>query len=148
MRPSARQLIEGIAESLRTRVAPLVADDAWAASELRSIDALLAHLAVRVEQEALCLRADNADLRDVLRGLAADVDGLHEIVDPVLDEPEPDVLIALHAQNVIYRTVLERVIHVLHAGDHPQLASVHAYLVRATEREAQIYEPLTTGPMF
>jgi hypothetical protein len=155
MRPSARQLTEGIAESLRTRIAPLVADDAWAASELRSIDALLAHLASRVEGEAACLYADNADIRDVLARLVAEVDGLHELVDPVLDEPEggpADVSLpttdALHASNLAYRSALERVIHVLHAGDHPQLALVRAYLVRAAGRERDVYEPLTTRPMF
>jgi hypothetical protein len=151
MRPSARQLIEGIAESLRTRVAPLVADDAWAASELRSIDALLAHLAVRVELEAACLHADNADVRDVLERLVADVDGLRGIVGPVLDEPDAGTMPtteALHARNLAYRTALERVIHVLHVGDAPQLEMVRAYLVRATERERDIYEPLTTRPMF
>jgi hypothetical protein len=151
MRPSARELIEGIALSLRTRVAPLVADDAWAASELRSIDALLAHLAVRVEREAACLHADNADVRDVLGRLVAEVDGLHAIVDPVLEDPDADGMPttdALHARNVAYRTAMERVIHVLHAGDHPQLDIARAYLVRATERERDIYEPLTTRPMF
>jgi hypothetical protein len=155
MRPSARELIDGIAESLRTRIAPLVADDAWAASELRSIDALLAHLAVRVELEAACLHADNADVRDVLERLVTDVDGGRDIVGPVLDEPDAGTYVgnvptteALHARNLAYHTALERVIHVLHADGHPQLDMVREYLVRATERERDIYEPLTARPMF
>jgi hypothetical protein len=106
---------------------------------------------VRVELEATCLPADNADVRDVLERLVTEVAGLRGIVGPVLDEPDAAIALtteALHARNLAYRTALESVIHVLHAGGHPQLEMVRAYLVRASERERDIYDPLTTGPMF
>ena len=42
MRPTTPELVEAIATVLRERIAPLLADQPWPASELRTIDALLA----------------------------------------------------------------------------------------------------------
>ena len=68
MTPTSTELILAIAEALRTRIAPLVADRPWPASELRSIDALLTHLAARVEhlQSATRFRFEAAEAYEAL----------------------------------------------------------------------------------
>ena len=71
MRPTASELLVRIAERLRTEIAPLVADQPWPASELRSIDALLAYVVARLDHEVEVLTADNAELRELLGALAA-----------------------------------------------------------------------------
>lgn len=135
MNPTSRELIDAIAETLRTRIAPLLADQPWPASELRTIDALLAHLAARVEHERDVLLADDADLDTLLAELHAA--GIEVDVDVTSDD------------NLARRAALERAIHLVHDGDHAeQVASIRAYLVRAAARDALVYGPLSGRPLF
>ena len=60
VRPTTRELVDGIANALERQVSPVV-QDKWAASVLRSAVQLLRHVAVRVEDEARLLVEDNAD---------------------------------------------------------------------------------------
>ena len=130
MQPTSRELIDGIAAALRTRIAPLVADQPWPASYLRSIDTLLAHLAERVEHEHSVLVEDNADLRALLAVLA----GAEVAVGIDVVAPEPETVGALHAGNLARRAALESAIHRIHDGAHPQQVDlVRSYLVRARQ---------------
>ena len=58
MRPSAKEIIDGVSWALDNQVAPVI-DDKKAASSLRSIKGLLNHLSVRVEMEGHILNDDN-----------------------------------------------------------------------------------------
>jgi hypothetical protein len=138
--PSAGELIEAIADTLRNHIAPLVADQPWPASELRTIDALLAHLAQRVRHEDELLREDNADLDVLLAELTAAGVPISIVVDA--DAP-------LAEANLARRGALEAAIHLIHAGPHAeQIASVRSYLVRAATRDRRIYQPLADRPLF
>lgn len=151
MRPTSRELIEGIAVTLRTRIAPLVADQPWPASYLRSIDTLLAHLAERVEHEHHVLVEDNADLSALLAHLAdADVAAAtgHVVDDHAADAASTSTT-ALHAANVAYQGALERAIHEIHAEQRGELQDVvRGYLRRAAERERRVYGAFVGRPTF
>jgi len=131
MVPSSVALIESIRQGLEQQVAPTVTDKV-ALSVLRSIDALLAHLAVRVEGEAGRLAADNADLREVL-GLVA------------VDEAGPSVaeLSARHAS--LLAVVDEALAAALASDDSVRLAEIDAYLARRLERETPLIFPAFAG---
>lgn len=135
--PSSHRLVVGVAAALRDRIAPLVANDPWAASELRSIDTVLALVAGRLEHEADVLAEDNDALRLLFAELAdggVDVVGGAEPLD-VGDDPV--------RANLAFRTALEATLHRLHDGAHDeQLAAVRHYLIGAAEREQRIYGAL------
>lgn len=140
MNPTSSELIAAIADALRTNIAPLVADQPWPASELRTIDALLAHLAARVQHEHDVLRADDQDLDALLAEL--DAAGV-----PISLAVTPDASWA--AGNLARRAALETAIHLIHDGAHSeQVASVRRYLVRAATRDRLIYQPLAEQPLF
>jgi hypothetical protein len=140
MEPSTSELVERIATALRERIAPLVADQPWPASELRSIDALLALVAARIEHEAEVVAADNADLEPLLTRLAdAGVDVGWQA--PGAGTPEE--------VNTAMRSALERAIHELHDGTHDaEVAAVRAYLVAAAHRQQLIYGALAGRRLF
>ena len=143
MEPSTAELVERIATALRERIAPLVADQPWPASELRSIDALLALVAARIEHEAEVVAADNADLEPLLTRLAeAGVDtGRQPFAGAGTGTPAE--------RNLAMRTALERAIHEIHDGAHDaEVAAVRAYLVAAAEREQLIYGSLAGRRLF
>ena len=141
MEPSTAELVERIATALRERIAPLVADQPWPASELRSIDALLALVAARVEHEADVVAADNADL-DVLLARLAEA-GVDTGGQPIVGAGTPQ------ERNLAMRSALERAIHEIHDGAHDaEVAAVRAYLVAAAEREQLIYGSLTGRRLF
>lgn len=137
--PSNRNLLVAVADALRTRIMPICAADAWASSELRSIDTVLAIVTARLEHEDDVVAEDNAELRPLLAGLrAAGVP-----VPTLMDEHDP------RAANLEMRTALEATLQVLHDGTHPdELASVRRYLVDATRREQRLYGPLTGRRLF
>ena len=152
MRPTSRELIEGIADALRARIAPLLADQAWPASYLRSIDTLLAHLADRVEHEHGVLAEDNDDLRALLTALV-DADVAASTARDVLDSEAPAPATAsttdLHAANVDYRAALERAIHEVHASGREDLVElVRAYLRREAVRDRRLYGAFQGRPPF
>jgi hypothetical protein len=141
MEPSTAELVERIATALRERIAPLVADQPWPASELRSIDALLALVAARIEHEADVVAADNADLERLLARLA----------EAGVDTGDPEDLTTGTAlqRNLAMRTALEQAIHQIHDGSHDAAVSaLRAYLATAAEREQLVYGALTGRRLF
>ncbi len=134
--------MERIATALRERIAPLVADQPWPASELRSIDALLALVAARIEHEADVVAADNADLERLLGRLAEAGVDVGDREDAGATGPRSSATCAM-------RTALERAIHLIHDGDHDaEVTAVRAYLVTAAEREQLVYGALTGRRLF
>jgi hypothetical protein len=124
--PSSRRLVAEVAAVLRDRIAPLVDDDPWAASELRSIDVVLTLVAARLEHEAAIVEADNGELEALLAGLRSA--GLADDV-PAAGANQQE-------RNLALRTALEASLHRLHAGHHAEhVAAVRRYLVAANERE-------------
>lgn len=141
MRPTTPELVEAIATVLRERIAPLLADQPWPASELRTIDALLALVGARVEHEAAVLAADNADLVPLLHELAA------AGVPVPACEPTPGA--SAHAWNVELRSALEAAIHHIHSGTHQaQVEAVRRYLIVAAQREQVLYAGMTGRRLF
>jgi gamma-glutamyl:cysteine ligase YbdK (ATP-grasp superfamily) len=143
MEPSTVELVERIATALRERIAPLVADQPWPASELRSIDALLALVVARIEHEAEVVAADNAELELLLARLAeAGIDtGGQPLAGAGTATPQE--------RNLAMRSALERAIREIHDGAHDtEVAAVRAYLVAAAEREQLIYGALTGRRLF
>jgi hypothetical protein len=139
--PSSQRLVVEVAAVLRDRIAPLVQDDPWAASELRSIDAVLALVAARLEHEAEVVAADNEALDALLAELRS------------AGVPVPDVAAAPDAtpaaRNLESRRALEASLHLVHDGEHPtQVASVRRYLVAATAREERIFGALAGRRLF
>ena len=168
MRPSAKELLDSIAEALDTRVAPTVTDP-WAASSLRSIRTLLSHLSVRVEEELTILAEGNADLREVLVAASDRLEGcatpshpsMRADLQAVLAEPsvrESGVLptvAALAEESAGLNEQLEWLVRVVHddqeaLGEELQvelLTAIRAFIARQLEREAPLYDALA-GPMF
>ena len=110
-----------------------------AASELRSIDTVLAIVTARLEHEDDVVADDNVELRPLLAGLRAA--GLP--MPTLLDEDDP------LSANLDMRTALEATLHALHDGTHPaELASVRPYLVAATRREQRLYGRLAGRRLF
>lgn len=145
MRPSSRQIIESIQWELDTRVGPEVQSD-WARSSLRSIAALLSHLAARVDLEAELLVADNADMRALL-GEVTPVLAPLEVVVP--DESHSHVLSELVGENEALREQIDRALRVLlERGPPDALTKVVAFLQRQLERERPLVAPAFTGPIF
>jgi hypothetical protein len=157
MRPSARQLIEGIDWSLQNRVAP-VTEDKWAASTLRSTHCLLQHLAVRVDQEGQLLHEDNADLRTVLGAVAARLTGApwareRSAVEAALARAWREAgayptVASMSDENESMRGVVDDLVSVLHGAAPDQravadgaLGDVDAYLARRREREQPLFMP-------
>ena len=169
MRPTSRELIDGIIEVLDERVAAVV-EDRWAASSLRSIRCLLVHLAARVCIEGQVLHDDNADLRAVL-ALAADrIDcstawpDLAEEIRNALDRAwrQPDAyptVESLAEENLFLRALVDRLLQQLLvnrvAADTPAdddlvdlLAEVRAYVRRQIAREQPMFMPAFAGSVF
>ena len=167
MRPSAKELLDSIAEALDTRVAPTVTDP-WAASSLRSIRTLLSHLSVRVDQELPILAEGNADLREVLGAARDRLEGcetpshpsMREDLEAVLAEPSVQdgalpTVAALEEESAALNGQFERLVCVVHddrasLGEelHGELlTAVRAFTARQLEREAPLYDALA-GPMF
>lgn len=160
MKPSARQLIEGIDWSLQQRVARAT-DDKWAASTLRSVHCLLLHLAARVELEGQLLFDDNRDARGALErvmGLlpatGAKLSAYRDEIAGVLarrwrDECAYPTVASMTDENDALRLVVDRLADVLHvdAALIPSdarvaaLAEVDGYIRRRLEREQPMFMP-------
>jgi len=161
MRPSSRELLEGIAVALERQVAPAV-QDKWAASVLRSAVQLLGHLGQRVEDEPRLLREDNADARKVLETLAASIAGggadaatLRDAVGDALAREEPEAwdtraLAACNesCQSAIELLVRHRDLLAQLTGDRAAQSELHGYLQRRLAREQHLYFPSLLGPPF
>jgi len=168
VRPSAKELLDSIAEALDTRVAPTVTDP-WAASSLRSIRTLLSHLSVRVEQELPILAEGNVDLRQVLAGVRDRLEGcdtpshasMRDDLEAVLAEPSAretgalPTVAALEEESAALNEQLERLVRVVHddraslgeAVHGELLTAIRDFFARQRERESPLYDALA-GPMF
>ena len=161
MRPTSAELIESISEALGQTVLPVVADDKWAASVVRSAMTLLAHLAKRIELEAPVLIADNDDAHAVLVEIYAGGPlpekyfDLQKRLKETLEgrtETAPFDVTALDARNRGYQTVIEGLLAGLYDSPGEREANIRStlcqYLKRRLERERDIYFPAFTGPPF
>ena len=168
MRPSTKELLDSIADALDTRVAPTVTDE-WAASSLRSIGTLLAHLSVRVESELTILAEGNADLREVLTEACQRLDGQATPSNPSVRAAIEALLVglesrdrggvatvaALEEESGALNEQLDRLVRAVHddreslgAALHEDLlGTIRGYFARQREREAPLYAALA-GPMF
>ena len=132
MVPSSREIIESIRHGLSAQVVPTV-NDKVGLSVLRSIDTLLAHLAVRVEDEQAILAADNADLRALLGAPGAS------------DEAGPTVA-ELASRNAALRGQLDaELAAVIDRHDTARLAELDAYFTRRLARENPLVFPAFAG---
>lgn len=166
MRPSAKQLIDGIDWSLQHRVVP-VTDDKWAASTLRSVHCLLQHLSVRVEAEGALLHEDNADLRRVLgdvRGALEPTGRCDEActdLDAVLarrwrEDGDFPTVASMTEENDALRAAVDALLGSLHepARADPEgvevaaLAMLDGYLQRRLQREQPLFVPAFLASTF
>jgi hypothetical protein len=135
LEPTSVHFIDRIIEVLEVRIAPALAGDPWAASELRSIEAVLALVGSRLQHQDGFLARDNDRLRRLLDDLAAPrgvgPDHSHLPGDPF-------------ALNLALRTALEERLPGLHDGRHPrELAAVRRCLLESTLDEEVLYGPLS-----
>ena len=166
MRPSARQLIEGIDWSIQQRVVTAT-EDKWAASTLRSVHCLLQHLAVRVEQEGELLHNDNSDLRDALSqtqtllGTSVQWGEVCAVVSAELKlswrspSDYPSVK-SLTAENEALRAAVDQLVRDLHPASREApdgvearaLAVLDGYLERRLLREQPLFVPAFLSSTF
>jgi hypothetical protein len=139
MEPTTVRLVEEVAAVLRERIAPEVTSP-WAASELRSIDAVLAVVAERIRHESRVTADDNADLSELLGRLRRSGVDVAEVPDEAKADPP--------ALNVALRAALEASLEDLHDGHREVLDEVRSYLVRATGRDQVLYGELSKRRAF
>jgi hypothetical protein len=161
MQPTARTLIDRIADALDETVLPSLSQDKWSASTVRSAVTLLRHLAKRVELEAAVIAADTADAHTVLTGLLPRIRPgedaeLKAKIAAILAEPAPPSFDtpALDAQNTRYQAVFEQLLRDQYDGGwtneqaQPVRGAIRAYLRRRLARERDMYMPEFSGPPF
>jgi len=171
VRPTTRELVDGIANALERQVSPFV-QDKWAASVLRSALQLLRHVAVRVEDEARLLIDDNADAARTLEGAVRhlqhgpDVDALRSMIASTLQAPAPAPYdaVQLAEHNERLQAAIEQLLRRQGAPDAPDvpdapdeasmpgeaamLDETRAYLQRRLAREQHLYFPVFSSPPF
>jgi hypothetical protein len=148
MKPTAKQLVEGITWSLDTKVAPVV-EDTWAQSTLRSVRCLLLHLSQRVEQEGQLLFDDNADLREVLRHvddlLPAGSDWRPVIDDVLSREWRPagayPTVVSMTEENDALRSVVEGLLSGDARGDGAARTELEGWARRRLLRDQPMFMP-------
>ena len=126
MRPSVKEIIDGMSWVLDTRVAPHVTQK-WAASYLRSIKGLLLHLSERVEKEGELLFNDNQVVRELLKRQLeriADFDDevwmdLSSEIEEALQKQwrKPEVYLtvgSLEEENLCYRRIVDSLVKAVH----------------------------------
>jgi hypothetical protein len=126
-------------------VAPEVESD-WARSSLRSVAALLAHLAARVDVEVELLVADNADLRATLEKVGSRFGaGPFGLPAPARSQAVTE----LTAENEALRELAEVVLRTsLERGPAEVADELSACLHRQLERERPLVVPAFTGSIF
>ncbi|MFA5632206.1 MAG: hypothetical protein WC997_11880 [Porticoccaceae bacterium] len=154
---SIKELVDSIVIALDDQIRPLIKEDKWAASTLRSVTLLLRHISVRVEEEPHVLGSDNIDSCQVLktiRPLVADDVELERLIDEVLNLPVPFCdIVSVVSYNQRCQMVAERLLQYCAAmrgtaGGDTIRRELRAYLRRRLDRESHLYFPLFTEPPF
>ena len=165
MRPSVKEIIDGMSWALDTRVAPHVTQK-WAASYLRSIKGLLLHLSERVEKEGELLFNDNQVVRELLKRQLeriADFDDevwvdlsseIEEALQKQWRKPEVYLTVAsLEEENLCYRRIVDSLIKAVHENGsllsdevtNQMHEETVAYLKEKIEKEKDLYDPAFSG---
>jgi len=162
VRPRPDELLRSINRSLGEVIIPNLADD-WARYVARSMEKIVAHLAVRWRLELELAAEDAAELDELLRELAPalrELDGGGRLAGATAaiearlaaapgPPPAPDVAGVLSASEA-YRATLQEVIEELEsAGDDPDLRArleplrerIRRYLRRELDRDRVLSEP-------
>ncbi len=168
MRPSAKEIIDGISWVLDNKIAPR-SDDKWTGSHLRSVKGLLNHLSVRVEEEGGILWDDIADQRRVLSEANGVIAGADSAPWPDLRDAVADALGAtwfeegayrsiaqMAAENLAYRELITKLIEAVHEArdslGEARGTELHgmltAYLRRLMAREEPLYRKPFSGKPF
>ncbi|MBQ75009.1 MAG: hypothetical protein CMQ20_08295 [Gammaproteobacteria bacterium] len=160
MRPTTREIIDGISWVLDNRVSQVITDK-WASSYLRSIKGLLAHLSIRAEEEGEILWQDIADQRHLLNEIRATLSRLDRwpeilgTIDSSLAHQwrEPaayPAIKSLEAENLAYRQSIETCVTAVHerTADWPdeEKDEMHSKLVAYLRRQMKREEVLYRGP--
>jgi len=168
MRPSAKEIIDGMSWVLDTRVAPHVTQK-WAASYLRSIKGLLLHLSERVEKEGELLFNDNQVVRELLKRQLERIadsneeiwvnlsNNIHDSLQKQWRKPEGYPTVAsLEEENLCYREILDSLIKAIHESGNllpdeitkQMYMETVAYLKEKIEKEKDLYDPAFSGSPF
>jgi hypothetical protein len=160
MKPSVEDMLEAVQSALRDTVAPVVSDQ-FAASALRSVDAILNHLRARAPVESQVLAMDNRDLYEVFSietqtlsmlepriSLATDLDAF---LAKACEQSGANVLVAdLETLNLEGRGLVDELLVLCHSKPtNPEAIHMHAnlrgYINRHLERESPFFFPVYTG---
>ena len=151
MVPSSEELLASVRHGLTTQVAPHVTDR-LALSVLKSVDAILQHLEVRIGLEPSLLAADNAELRRLLG-----IPDPDPVADSVTDVSAVRELGHLRAENRALRSTLDAELDrvqraaaspALRAEHEERLAEIDEYLKHRLEREAPLIFPAFAGRVY
>ena len=166
MRPTIKEIADGMSWVLDQRVAPITTDK-WASSYLRSIKGLLKHIAARSELEADILLEDIADQRILLADVAQlqSSDTLWQRVTTStrealntqwFDSGKYRSVPEMEAENLSYRGLISQLVTAIH--EHPsgledvERGALHertvAYLRRQMARERPLYQDPFSGRPF
>jgi hypothetical protein len=163
MRPTIKEIADGMSWVLDERIAPIT-EDKWASSYLRSIRGLLKHISARSELGADILWDDIVDQR----GLLDQVTNLNSSNDvwqnllkasrDALDHPWFDAdryrsVPDMEAENLRYRELIEELVVVIHEQPtglmDAERSALHQlvtrYLRRQLARERPLYEEAFSG---
>jgi len=166
MRPTIKEIADGMSWVLDERIAPIT-EDKWASSYLRSIRGLLKHISARSELEAEILWNDIVDQRDLLDQvaklhsddgawqnlIAASRDALDQSwFDSDRYRSVPD----MEAENLRYRELIAELVVVIHeqptglvdAERNALHELVTSYLRRQLARERPLYAEAFSGRPF
>ena len=155
MMPTTEQMLAAMQLALDEHVKPVAADNQWAASALRSVDAILNHLQVRVPNEGPFLHADNSDLLNLLGAAKTQLGKVVEGQEDFLDTA-PALLSGyasvgdLQALNHRGRDAVDRLLRLCQSlkGDTAAdavHAVLRAYVLRHAEGESAYFFPVYVG---
>lgn len=166
MRPTIKEIVDGMSWVLDERVAPII-EDQWASSYLRSIKGLLSHISVRSELEADILWHDIADQRDLLDQVAklhSQDSAWRSLIASTRDALEKQwfnsekyrSVADMEAENLRYRELISELIVAIHdqpAGlNDSERNALHEmvlkYLRRQLARERPLYAEAFSGRPF
>jgi hypothetical protein len=170
MRPTTKEIVDGISWVLDEKVAPMIqerTEDKWASSYLRSIKGLLNHISTRSELEADILWNDIGDQRallDQLSQLSSDdkvwqtliVATRAALAQQWFDVDKYRSVTDMEAENLCYRELIEQLVVAIHEQpsgiEEGQRTTLHEatvdYLRRQLQRERPLYAEAFSGRPF